>query len=125
MKVVVTGYRHWKDAQRVYQALREVFPDPMGGGRYNLLAVGDCPTGGDLHAKVWWTAHMNHAMFLQFDAHWTDLGHMAGPVRNNAMIDMIVPDLVLAFLHPLSRGARGCADYAEEKLIPVTRLWEY
>lgn len=124
MKVVATGYREWGSADSVFRVLDEVFKEPQRGFNYNILACGDCPDGADAYIKYWATRlHPELVMFLEFEAHWTDLGNRAGPVRNNAMLSMIRPDLVVAFLHPKSRGAKGCHDEAVRRHIPVFPVW--
>lgn len=123
-KVVVTGYRKWQSADTVFRVLDEVFKNPPGYGSYNILAVGDCPTGADAYTRHWARVlRPGRVMLLEFEAHWEQLGNAAGPIRNEAMLQMIRPDLVVAFLHRASKGAKGCHDRAAELGIPRFPVW--
>lgn len=67
----------------------------------DLIICGDCPTGADKAALIF--ARNN---FIDVSCHvagWEKHGKAAGPIRNQAMIDM-EPDVVIAFWDGQSRG---------------------
>jgi hypothetical protein len=121
MRIVVTSYRHWQDRAAVFKALD--YWDRMSGFHLKL-GVGDCPTGGDAFARQWaWERGRMHETKV-YPANWDLFAKGAGPLRNQWMIDDFDPMIVLAFLHPESKGARGCAEYARRKGITVLDKWE-
>jgi hypothetical protein len=120
MRFVVTGYRGWVSADAVFRTLDEVIrrsPDSD-----NFMGVGDCPTGGDLFAIEWSVDRkVPHEIFR---ANWSELGKRAGMVRNEHMINMVRPELVVAFLDPKSRGTLHARRYARSLEIPVFEVWQ-
>lgn len=122
MIIVVTAYRHWQNPRTVWNRMQRL-QDECAIRREGLeVGVGDCPTGGDSFIRDW--ALTAPVLLRIFYADWANLGDAAGPTRNNLMIDEMRPEKVIAFLHPLSRGAKGCAEYARRKGIPVEPIWE-
>lgn len=114
MNIVVTGYRHWDEPDKVTNLLESWLK--ISG--YTLhVGVGDCPTGADKFTRDWCRDH--HVPCTVYRADWDRYKRAAGPIRNKAMIDEMDPLAVLAFLHPESRGTKQCAEYAAEKGIPV------
>lgn len=90
-----------------------------------LLRTGHCGKGGDLFALEWWQQRRAEGRDVIYDprpAPWNRLGKIAGPMRNGMMVGLGA-DECLAHIHPGSktRGAAGCADFAEWAGIPVTR----
>lgn len=118
MKIVVTGYRKWSTARSVFEVLENwlEYPYPK-----NLIATGACPTGADAYAKA--LCISRGVPLVEFHAMWSN-GKSAGPDRNKLMIDTVQPDLVLAFLNPLSRGTKQCAKYAQDQGYKVFEVWE-
>lgn len=49
-----------------------------------------------------------------FPADWTTHGKAAGPIRNSQMLKEGLPDLVVAFLAPDSRGTANMIAQAEK-----------
>lgn len=98
--VVVTGSRDLDDEEIVALALNALEP--------TRVLVGCCPTGADLHARLWCYAHSFKPEV--YEAAWTEFGKKAGPARNQRMIDAAKavrgPLVVLAF----PRGGPGTAD---------------
>lgn len=107
--VLVTGYRGWTDVKRIaaeFNALEDEYP-----GADFTLVHGGC-VGADLmaarHAEDrGWTV-------IEEKADWDKHGRRAGPIRNQRMIDVHKPDVVVAFLDPLSRGTLDCLRRARE-----------
>lgn len=135
MRIVVTGFRGWSNRQQVLDDLTHW--DKISGYRLQV-AVGDCPTGADEFTREWITIHRREATSLVFlagpdrfpgfrtiqVASWEVHNKAAGPRRNRVMVDKWEPFVVLAYLHPDSKGARGCAEYAGTKGIQVIPRWE-
>jgi YspA, cpYpsA-related SLOG family len=90
--VLVTGSRWWSDEATIEKAILAAQP--------SMVLVGDA-TGADTICQR--MCGKNGISYKVFPAHWNEHGRSAGPMRNQEMIDY-KPDLVLAFLHPKSRG---------------------
>ena len=99
MKVLVTGGRNYSDELRVYQELDEILPD---------LVIHGGASGADLLAKAW--SDERGVPDACYSAKWTALGRSAGPRRNDWMLRLSEPDLVLAF--PGGRGTADCLQKA-------------
>lgn len=110
MRVLVTGDRNWTDKQAIREALVNVRARTVieGGARgADKLAR---EAGKELRLNV-----------EEFPAHWTHsphcwprpcrrpMGDVAGPARNQQMLDEGKPDLVLAF-HNCLEASKGTAD---------------
>lgn len=86
--VLATGARDWQDDESMTAALRELWRTWVPSSVATpLLVVGDCPTGADsmiaaLFASRGFAVHIHVA-------DWSALGRRAGPVRNQAMVDMV------------------------------------
>jgi hypothetical protein len=135
MRIVVTGFRNWKTRRRIWDELAHW--DWISGRRLEV-AVGDCETGVDEYTRQWvrhagrqdlckvYCAGVSESPDLpaSYVSSWVTNGKAAGPIRNKAMIDTWQPLVVLAFLHPDSKGAVGCAEYARLQGIQVIDFWE-
>ena len=115
-RVLVTGTRNggtrWMG--HVYHALMEAW---KVNDKPSLTVVhGDCPTGIDKGADV--VARRMGFTVEPHPADWAKLGKRAGPMRNQAMVDLGA-DLCLAFPMGESRGTRDCMRRAEAAGIPV------
>lgn len=118
MKIVVTGYRKWSTARSVFEIMDHWLEWPY---EKNVVATGACPTGADAYAKALCVAR--GVPLVEFHAMWSN-GKKAGPERNALMIDIMKPDLVLAFLHPESKGTVQCVRYARTAGYKVLEIWE-
>lgn len=108
MKVLVTGSRDFPDLDKVHD-------------RIALLAEADHLIVGDARGvdRVATDVALKLGREISiFKARWKDHGKMAGPWRNQEMVDQ-EPDLVLAFWDGKSRGTRDCIDRARAAGIPV------
>lgn len=135
MRIVVTGFRNWRSRPEVWAQLAHW--DWISGYRLEV-AVGDCPTGADEYTRQWVRQagrqdlcrvfcagpDRNPDLPASYVSSWGTDGKAAGPTRNKAMIDTWQPLVVLAFLHPDSKGAVGCAEYARLQGIQVIEHWE-
>jgi len=107
LRVLVCGGRDYADRNTVFRTLDSLtgeITDETPLGTIDLIVIhGACPTGADLWADEW--AIINWSRFEEFPADWSKHGRAAGPIRNQRMIDVGRPDLVLAF-----PGGRGTSD---------------
>ena len=93
-RILVCGGRTYNDANLVNVTLNLLAP--------TVLINGGAP-GADRLARMW--AGYRCIPTFTFPADWERKGPSAGPQRNQAMIDIGKPDLVVAF-----PGGRGTAD---------------
>lgn len=115
-RVMITGGRDYRNVPRVYQIL-DAAVDRLG---LSELIHGDCPTGADAIGAQWATDRgvKQTAMPADWDTH----GAKAGPLRNQAMIDLL-PDYVIGF--PGGRGTRDALKRARRAGIePILIDWE-
>ena len=108
MRLLVTGSRHFKDAELVLRKIKEYDPDVIiegGASGADSLAV---QAGIQLGISV-----------EQYHANWEKYGRAAGPLRNQEMLDKGKPDAVLAFPLPDSKGTWDMVRKAKAAGIPV------
>jgi Ni,Fe-hydrogenase III small subunit len=96
MRAIVTGNRTWTNAEAIRAALRTL-PES------STVVHGGCPTGADIIADRIARA-MGHVPEVH-PAEWHVHGNAAGPIRNQAMVDLGA-DVCLAF-GELQRMKRG------------------
>lgn len=116
MKVIVTGSRHWRSRQTVFDVLDRVGP--------RMVVVGDCPTGADRWAREWCEEHDTPGVV--FEADWGRWGRRAGPVRNQHMVETHRDaDVCLVFLRTdgPSKGTRDCARRARRAGVRVEHVY--
>lgn len=111
-RFLVTGYRDYNKARRVWGLLHATRSLADAMGRRLVVVVGDCPTGADAWARRW--CEMYQVDYELYEANWNRYGRRAGPVRNREMVDSGV-DAGAAFCHPLMRGTADCLGYARTR----------
>lgn len=102
MKVLVTGSRFYANDAKVWHELGEL------RRRHPLLTIiQGGASGADLLAREWCKEVMNVKCITESvtQEEWKRYGRYAGNIRNQRMLDMHAPDLVLAF-----PGGKGTAD---------------
>jgi hypothetical protein len=134
--VLVTGGRHYADAERLDAELRALLVAGMRG-----LVHGACPTGADKLAKDWMRArireqyaecaarrcqgeHTGRTPYLWMAgvrAFWEVYGRAAGPIRNGAMLKMF-PGIALCLAFPGHSGTEDCCRQAAAVGIEVRRV---
>lgn len=120
MRIVVTGYHLWSVARSVFEVMDNWLEWPY---EKNTVATGACPTGADAYAKA--LCRSRGITLVEYPAPPEKTSLKAAKLfRNQYMIDHFRPDLVLAFMHPLCRGTRHCAEYARQQGIKVLETWE-
>lgn len=124
-RVLVTGSRDWQDYSAVFNAIEIAIDEARAAGRTDVVVVhGQCPTGADWCAGeycedqcAWWEGVGIALSEEPHPADWS-IGKKAGPLRNQAMVDLGA-DVCLAFPLAGSRGTRHCMSAAEKAGIPV------
>lgn len=108
-RVLVCGGRDFKDWQLLYSVLDALRPKP-------IRIIHGCARGADSLAGAW--ARVRGVSVHEFPAQWKERGPVAGPMRNQEMLERGEPDLVIAF--PGGRGTADMVRRAEGAGVPVT-----
>lgn len=95
MRVVITGGRANYDRPHIWKTLNTIH----AATPITLLCEGDAD-GVDRIAGRW--ADTKGVQHVTCHANWTGQGDSAGTIRNTLMLDLIKPDVVVAFA-----GGRG------------------
>jgi hypothetical protein len=115
MRLLVCGGRGYADRVRFYSILDELH-DQNG---FDTVICGGAP-GADTLAIEW--AHDRDLPAMVIKAEWKKLGHAAGPIRNQRMLDEGNPCLVVAF--PGERGTADMVRRAHAAGVPVHEFSE-
>jgi len=113
--IAVTGGRHYKNRQLVYQTLDRLLP----GHDTDAVIIHGGATGADSLAADW--AHTRGVHTAVVDALWWKFDRSAGPIRNN-IIAKLKPDILIAF--PGGPGTGNMIRQAHEQGIMVERIEE-
>jgi hypothetical protein len=114
VRIIVTISRDWDD----YDAILAAFYDLTPGLDFAKVTVVHGASNMD-----WFVAGIAHMLGASLEAHradWGRHGKMAGPLRNQEMVDAGA-DLCIAWIKNKSAGATGCAARAEAAGIEVRR----
>lgn len=95
MRVLVCGGREYNERSKLRRTLSAV-------DGISVVITGGAP-GADRLAEEW--AKHQGIPTIRMEANWTKYGKKAGPLRNQWMIDLASPDLVVAF-----PGGKGTSD---------------
>lgn len=112
MKVLVCGGRAYDARSTLYSALQALY-DAREPHEPFMVIHGEA-SGADMLADEW--ASGVGAQVVRCPANWNLFGKAAGPLRNEAMLELI-PDLVLAF--PGGPGTRDMVARALKAGVPV------
>lgn len=107
-RALVCGSREGFDEATVFRVLDQEWP--------GFVIFGDC-RGPDAFASRW--ASVNEMDVARFKADWKKHGKLAGPIRNQQMIDEGRPTEVIAFWDGESRGTLDMIRRAVKAGIPV------
>lgn len=108
MRVLVCGSRHFND----YKLLKEVLEN------YDITEIiSGHARGADSLGEVFATEKQIPKRI--FPADWDQYGKRAGPIRNTQMLREGLPELVLAFRGPNSRGTQNMIDQARKAGVEV------
>lgn len=98
MKVLVCGSRHYQNYHMILSIIKSLDID--------LLIAGGC-RGADTLAV--WAARKCGIQYVEYPADWQRFGKSAGPIRNQDMLDIEKPELVLVFHEDLAHS-KGTKD---------------
>jgi hypothetical protein len=118
VRVLVTGGRGYRHAWRVFEELGRVLEEDCEGVLARLCVVQGGASGADAHAQEW--ARSQGVCSVTFEANWTKLGDVAGPIRNRWMFKFMPIDIVLAF--PGGTGTQGCVREARRMGVDVREI---
>lgn len=110
MKVLVTGSRDWIDRHTIFRAL-------MGFPPGTVLINGGCKGVDQLSTDV--AKELNFTV-KEYLADWSE-GKKAGPLRNQDMLDLEDPDIVIAFHENIeeSKGTLDMCKKARKAKVPI------
>ncbi len=109
MRVLVCGSREWTNYSVIERRMKALPPG-------SVIIEGEA-RGADKSARRI-AEHLGFKV-MPFRANWYKHGNRAGPIRNQRMIDVGEPDLVLAFPMPDSVGTHDMIARARKAGIPV------
>lgn len=130
MKILITGSRDWRDADRIERLLRFLYLRGLsadgGANPEPLIIVHGAARGADTIADRWATSHKAEGLPIEihrYPAQWQKYGGRAGPIRNQTMVrEHAGADLCVGFkTRPVSRGTDHCLATARTAMIPT---WE-
>lgn len=108
MRVLVSGSRHFKD----YEQLKGVL------SAYNITEIiHGAARGADTLAGRY--GEEIDSPVSRLPADWETYGRRAGPIRNSRMLKEGLPDMVIAFRGPGSRGTQNMIDQARRAGVEV------
>ena len=111
MRVLVCGGRNYENYSLVERRLSSLLP------KLKMIIHG-AATGADSPAQRF--AEENEIPVIQFPARWDLYGRAAGPIRNQEMLEIGCPDLVMAF--PGGRGTAGMVRLARMANVKVEEI---
>lgn len=110
MRVLFTGGRDFDDRRSLFLCL-DAFDSIIP---ITEVVVGDA-RGVDAFVLEW--AKLRNKTWFCEKAHWKMLGNYAGIERNERMVKLYNPDLVIAF--PGGKGTKHCVDFSRKNGIEV------
>jgi len=108
MKVLVCGSRHFNNLPFI-EGVLDAYP-------ITTIIEGEA-RGVDSIARAY--AERRGLDVLSFPAQWDKYGKSAGPIRNAQMLKEGLPELVIAFRGPNSRGTQNMIDQSTKAGVPV------
>jgi hypothetical protein len=110
MKVLVCGSRFYTHYSRILQYVR---------GLEDAVIIAGGARGADTLAVK--AAKACGFTFREYPANWAKYGKKAGPIRNQTMLDMESPDIVVAFHEDIdsSKGTKDMVSRARKSGVPV------
>lgn len=90
MKIIVCGGRDYDDYNRVSQVLWELYESY----KFTTVVQGGA-RGADMLGRRW--ALENGFPVVEYEARWHKFGNLAGPIRNQEMLDESGAQVVVAF----------------------------
>ncbi len=112
LRVLICGGRHFTDFERIKATLVE-----LGGKDKISIVIHGAADGADCLGAL--AAQELGIPMVAVPADWKKHGLAAGPIRNQEMLDVHEPNLVLAFPDPASRGTWDMVRRAKKAEIEV------
>ena len=116
-RLLITGSQTWTDYEVIAARLEETWKK-WGSPPDALLVSGKCPNGADRLAERAWAA-----LGLEVEPHpaeWNLYGRAAGPIRNQAMVNLGADECLAFMMDPkVSKGTAHCAKAARKAGIHV------
>lgn len=114
-RVLVCGSRGWIDRKTVWERLQRLLSTREAE---DITILHGAARGPDTFAAEW--AETEGIMVEEYPAEWKRWGRVAGPMRNQRMLDEGKPDLVIAFRSPgRSTGTDDMISRARRAVVPV------
>lgn len=119
-RILVCGSRDFNGGAytdtQVYDKLTQIRNEYLG--QCLPVVIQGWGSGVDLAAAQW--AEFFNYPFLTVPADWDQYGKLAGPYRNQLMLDLGNPDIVIAF--PGGKGTKDMKTRAEERGIEIIEI---
>lgn len=122
-KILVCGGRDFNDWMLLAQTLNRIcyerewnydpFQNEYTNCCPNVTIIHGGARGVDLLADKW--AILHECVIEEYKADWDKYGKSAGPIRNQLMLDVGKPDLVIAFPTKNSKGTWDMVSRAKKK----------
>lgn len=114
MQILICGSREWDNFEVIRNTFREL---KIEGDKYTIIH-GGC-SGADSIAGF--IAKEMGCKVQVFTADWKTYGKRAGPIRNQKMLDIGKPDMILAFHNKIetSKGTLDLISRAQNKGLQV------
>ena len=115
-KVLICGSRFYTDYGRVLHYIRRLKATSVNG---DIAIISGGARGADTLAVK--ASKACGLPFREYPAQWEKYGKKAGPIRNQTMLDMEKPELVVAFHEDVenSKGTKDMVSRAERSGVPV------
>lgn len=125
MLLLVTGSRFW-NAPGWMEFVLDEYLSRSNHNPDSLTLVHGAAPGADRMAEKW--AKTRKVGTMRFPADWNKHGKAAGPIRNQAMLDLTSPNAVVAFKEDFDRTLRkgGTEDMVKRSLkagVPVELIY--
>ena len=117
-RVLVTASRDHADVDLIESCLEDERRHAEFLGLRMVVVEGQCPYGGGDKIAELWALKTDGVDHDPIPASWKALGKIAGPYRNQLMVDLGA-DVCLGFPLEGSRGTYDCIRRAEDAGIPV------
>jgi hypothetical protein len=109
--ILICGDRNWNDVPTIEHYLDTLPKDTR-------IIEGGCRGADEISG---WLARKRGFTVIVEKANWLKFGKAAGPIRNQLMLDVYKPDLVVAFHNDLahSKGTSNMVNLATNQGVPV------
>ena len=116
MKILICGSRFYTDYSSILQYVRSLKDAAINE---SIVIIAGGARGADTLAVK--AAIACGFPFREYPAQWEKYGKKAGPIRNQTMLDMGNPDIVVAFHEDIesSKGTKDMVSRAKKSGIPV------